>query len=49
MPENAVASVSADRKQWALEIMRLNMHAETRSTDALTITEWLAQTEQPRD
>ncbi len=43
VPENCVAAVDDRRSGWALEIMRENMDAETRSTEALDLAGWLRQ------
>ena len=41
IPEDCVASAQPQRTQWALEIMRTSMHAETRGTDRLALHDWL--------
>ena len=41
IPEDTVASAEPQRTQWALEIMRNSMHAETRGTDGLALQDWL--------
>ncbi len=43
VPEDCVAAVDEQRSRWALEIMRENMDAETRSTEALDLAGWLCQ------
>ena len=42
IPRDAVASTSAERTGWALEIMEQSMHADTRSTHDLALADWLA-------
>ena len=46
-PADAVASDQAQRAEWALEIMRKSMGAETRPTDALTLAAWAAERPEP--
>lgn len=41
VPEDAVASRTAERRHWALEIMKNAMRAEVRPTSALSIEQWL--------
>ncbi|WP_288459833.1 isochorismatase family cysteine hydrolase [uncultured Sphingomonas sp.] len=41
VPGDAVASETAERRDWALDIMRHSMGADTSATDALTLDEWL--------
>ena len=41
VPADAVASESPQRKDWALEIMRKSMGAETRSTNHLSLQDWI--------
>lgn len=43
VPGDAVAARTAERRCWALEIMRDAMDAETRPTDALPLSRWLEQ------
>lgn len=43
VPEDCVASAEPQRTQWALEIMRNSMHAETRDTGRLSLRSWLDQ------
>jgi nicotinamidase-related amidase len=45
-PEDAVASESDERTQWALDIMRKSMGAEIRSTKALNLETWVGQATQ---
>jgi nicotinamidase-related amidase len=40
-PKNAVASEDERRTDWALDIMRKSMDAETRPTDELTLADWI--------
>jgi nicotinamidase-related amidase len=42
VPEDAVASPDAQRTEWALEIMRVSMKADTRATADLPLGDWLA-------
>ncbi len=42
VPEDAVASPDPQRTDWALEIMRVSMKADTRATTDLPLGEWLA-------
>lgn len=44
-PADAVVANSADRKDWALEIMRQSMHAETRPVAEYSLDQWLADKE----
>lgn len=41
VPRDAVAGESEERTDWALEIMRNSMDAETRPTDALSLEAWV--------
>ncbi len=41
IPRNTIGSEDEQRTQWALEIMRNSMSAETRSTGELTLEQWL--------
>jgi nicotinamidase-related amidase len=41
VPEDAVASESAERHRWALEIMKQSMGAETRPTTKLKLQTWV--------
>ena len=41
IPQDAVASEERQRKQWALDIMRKSMGADTRSTDELSLETWV--------
>lgn len=41
VPRDAIASESDERANWALEIMRKSMDAETRATDELALEDWL--------
>lgn len=41
IPEDAVASESAERRRWALEIMKQSMGAETRPTNKLKLPTWV--------
>ncbi|WP_322964785.1 cysteine hydrolase family protein [Sphingomonas fuzhouensis] len=43
VPGDTVASESDAHRQWALEIMRHSMCAETRRTDELALADWLAK------
>lgn len=43
VPANAVASEDQRRARWALDIMRKSMGAETRSTEALSLADWIAR------
>jgi nicotinamidase-related amidase len=45
IPSNCVASEEPQRTDWALEIMKTSMHAETRATDDLPLSEWLGSGE----
>lgn len=45
IPEDAVASESNERTQWALDIMRNSMGAETRPTRGLSLEAWVARSE----
>ena len=40
IPRDAVASEGDDRTEWALDVMRKSMDAETRPTDELSIDGW---------
>lgn len=42
VPSDAVASNSAQRTRWALDIMESTMGAETRDTDAFRLADWIA-------
>lgn len=42
VPSDAIASQNDDRERWALETMANAMSAQTRSTNELTLAEWLA-------
>ena len=42
IPSNAVASEEDQRRDWALDIMRKSMGAETRSTNELSLETWIA-------
>lgn len=42
-PEDAVAAASDARKEWALEIMRLSMGAETAASADLPLQDWLVE------
>lgn len=46
VPRNAVAANSTERSGWALEIMRNSMSAETRSTEELSVAEWVAMADE---
>jgi nicotinamidase-related amidase len=41
IPSDAVASEAGQRKDWALDIMRKSMGAETRATDGLSLSQWI--------
>jgi len=41
IPEDAVAAESAERRRWALEIMKQSMGAETRATTRLKLPTWV--------
>jgi nicotinamidase-related amidase len=41
IPSDAVASEAAQRKDWALDIMRKSLGAETRSTEDLSLPTWI--------
>jgi len=41
IPRDTVASEDGPRKNWALEIMRQSMGADIRSTDELTLEQWI--------
>lgn len=41
VPEDTVASEEGAHQQWALELMRHSMCAETAASDALSLTAWL--------
>ncbi|MCT8000790.1 cysteine hydrolase [Sphingomonas sanguinis] len=43
VPGDTVASESDSHRRWALEIMRHSMCAETRTTDELALSDWLAK------
>jgi nicotinamidase-related amidase len=45
IPDDAVASESNERTQWALDIMRNSMGAETRPTRGLSLEAWVARSE----
>ena len=45
IPENCVASSEPQRTQWALDIMRNSMRAETRDTGQLSLDEWVRKKE----
>jgi nicotinamidase-related amidase len=42
-PSNAVASEDGRRAEWALDIMRKSMGAETRPTGELSLADWIAR------
>jgi nicotinamidase-related amidase len=42
VPEDAVASSDPRRTEWALEIMRVSMKADTRASTGLALGDWLA-------
>ncbi|MBV9813470.1 MAG: cysteine hydrolase, partial [Acetobacteraceae bacterium] len=42
IPADAVASETDDHRDWALEIMRKTMSAETRPTSELSLADWTA-------
>ncbi|HEX3408398.1 MAG TPA: isochorismatase family protein, partial [Caulobacteraceae bacterium] len=42
-PRNAVASEDDRRRDWALDIMRKSMDAETAATDELSFADWMAR------
>lgn len=42
VPEDAVASSDAQRTQWALEILRTSMGADTRPTTERSLDDWIA-------
>lgn len=42
VPEDAVAATDPQRTEWALEIMRVSMHADTHATADLPLGDWLA-------
>lgn len=42
-PLNAVASEDDRRRDWALDIMRKSMDAETAATDELSFADWIAR------
>jgi nicotinamidase-related amidase len=41
VPEDAVAGLSAERKRWALELMRRSMGAEVRGTGEVSLRAWV--------
>ncbi|SER54227.1 Nicotinamidase-related amidase [Faunimonas pinastri] len=41
VPRDAVASQDGQRTEWALEIMKTSMDAETRPTDEFALAEWI--------
>jgi len=43
VPEDTVASEQREHQQWALELMRHSMCAETAASDALPLSAWLAR------
>lgn len=45
VPSDAVASPDDQRTEWALEIMRNAMSAETRATSDLPLGDWLKRTD----
>lgn len=47
VPEDGVAAHADDRKQWALEIMRHSLGAETRASTELALAEWVAADDRP--
>ncbi|MGP7796261.1 isochorismatase family cysteine hydrolase [Sphingomonas sp. CLY1604] len=42
VPSDAIAGNHEERTRWAVEIMKNSMAAETRPTDAFSLTEWVA-------
>ncbi|MEG8039157.1 isochorismatase family cysteine hydrolase [Sphingomonas sp. LR60] len=46
VPEDTVASEQPEHQQWALELMRHSMCAETAASDTLSLAEWLDRAEQ---
>ena len=42
-PADAVASADAQHAAWALEVMRMNLGAETRPTGELSLEDWVAR------
>jgi nicotinamidase-related amidase len=42
VPSDAIASDSAQRAAWAVDIMKTKFHADTRASGDVTINEWLA-------
>jgi nicotinamidase-related amidase len=47
VPSNCVASESDERTDWALDIMRKSLGAETEPTSALSLRDWFGQTGTP--
>ncbi len=47
IPCDAVASESSERKDWALDIMRKSMAAETRATTDLSLADWIGSSRDP--
>jgi len=46
VPRDTVASLTAERTDWALEIIRSSMGAETRSTAELALSDWLKKADE---